>query len=47
MIICDLDTIGISVNPDKAHSPLVIDPNAVLALTLALEGFQTVGERDP
>jgi len=46
MIICNLNTIGTSVNPDKAHPPLIIDPNAVLSLTVALEGFQTIGRRN-
>lgn len=47
MIICDLDTIGISIDPDKAHSPLVVDPDAMLTLTVAFQRFETIGGRHP
>lgn len=35
MVINDFYVIGVPVTPDKADSPLVVDPNAVLALPVA------------
>lgn len=44
MIIHNLDLIGIPVSPDKAHTPLIVDPDAVLAFAIAFQGFETIGE---
>lgn len=42
MVIDDLDVIGVAVAPHKADSPLVIDPDAVLTLSVAVQGLQPV-----
>ena len=42
MIIHDFYVIGISVSPNKADSPLVIDTDAVLAPAVAFQGFQMI-----
>ena len=39
MIIRDFNMIGIVVVPFKANPPLVINPNAVLTLSVTMEGF--------
>lgn len=35
MVIYDLHVIGVTVPPHKADSPLVVDPDAMLALPVA------------
>jgi hypothetical protein len=45
VIIDDLDIIGIIVLPDKTDTPLIIDPNTVLALPISVEHFQAIGWR--
>lgn len=47
MIIRNLDPLGISIDPDKTHSPLIINPDAILAFTLSFQGLETVGRRYP
>ena len=47
MIINDLDELGASLTPDEANAPPVIDPYAVLAATVALEGLQAITGRRP
>ena len=47
MIVCDFDIVGVSVPPHEAHSPLLVDPNAVLSLAIAFEGLQPVARWDP
>ncbi len=47
MIVRYLDTFGITVVPDEAHSPLIIDPDTVLAPAIAFQCFETVGRRYP
>ena len=42
MVIDDFDLVRVSVAPDEAQSPLVIDPDAVLPGPVTLQGFQTV-----
>lgn len=39
MIVHDLDLVGISVSPDEADPPLVINANAMLTSPLALESL--------
>ena len=46
MVIDDFDFIGPIRLPAEADTPLVIDTDGVLALPVALEGFQTVSRRD-
>ena len=47
MIVDDLDIVGITVSPEEADAPLVVDPNAVGSGAIALQGFQLVARRDP
>ena len=45
MIVDDLDAGALSVSPDKADTPLIVDPNAVLTGSLTSQHFQTIGRR--
>jgi hypothetical protein len=42
VIIHNLDFVRIAVLPDKADSPLIVDANTVLTLTVAVERFQPI-----
>ena len=42
MIIDDLDFEGVIAFPFEADSPLLIDPNAVLAFAFSFERFQAI-----
>jgi len=42
MIVYDLDVIGVTRLPAKAYPPLVVDANAVLTTSIALERFQPI-----
>jgi hypothetical protein len=47
VVVHDLD-IGRTVSrPTKANSPLVIDPDRVLPLSIADQGLEPIGGRDP
>jgi len=46
MVIHNLDLIRVAVAPDKAYAPLVVDPNTVLALTVARQLFESVSARN-
>jgi hypothetical protein len=45
VIIHDLDIVCVPFTPNEAETPLVIDPNAVLSLSVAVQGFQTISRR--
>jgi hypothetical protein len=45
VVIGDLDLEGVSPGPSKADSPLVVDPDAVLSLSVALQPLQSVPGR--
>ena len=45
MVIHDLDILGAGGRPAKAQAKLVVDADAVLAGTAALQGFQAVARR--
>ena len=47
MIVHDLDVVRIAVLPVEANAPLVVDVNAVLAGTVALELFEPIAGRHP
>jgi hypothetical protein len=47
MIIDDADMARPSFSPHKHDTPLIIDPDRMLPLTVSLQGFQTVTRRDP
>jgi hypothetical protein len=42
MIVDNLHIIRVAVTPTEAHAPLVIDPNAVLSLTVSIEFLQPI-----
>jgi hypothetical protein len=42
VIVDDLDLITITILPDEADTDLVIDPDAMLSLSVSLQSFQTV-----
>jgi hypothetical protein len=42
VVVCDFDIIGVSILPEKANTPLIIDPNAVLSGSVASKLFQMV-----
>jgi len=46
MIVNDLNVVGIAASPKEAHTPLIIDADAVLTLTVALQCFQAVPRRN-
>jgi hypothetical protein len=47
VVIDDLNVVGVAPLPTKADAPLVIDPDTVLASSIALQQLQTVSRRDP
>jgi len=40
MIVNDLNFVGLAASPKEAYTPLIIDADAVLTLTVALQCFQ-------
>lgn len=42
MIIRNFNVIGVSLTPLKADTPLIINTNAVLTFTIAVELFEPV-----
>ena len=42
MIVYDLHVVGVSFEPDKTESPLIVDSNTVLPLPVATECFQAI-----
>lgn len=46
VIINDLYVLRAHLGPDKADAPLVVDPNAVLTLSVAAERLQPIAGRD-
>lgn len=47
MVIHDFNVISISSMPHKTYAPLIVNPNAVPAPTLSLQGFQPIARRNP
>jgi hypothetical protein len=45
VVIGDFDIVRIAIRKDKAHTVLVIDPDTMLTLAVALERFQSVSRR--
>ena len=45
VIIDNFDAVSVAVAPDEAKPPLIIDPHAMLPLSLAVQRFQTIGRR--
>jgi hypothetical protein len=42
VVIGDLDLEGVATGPSKADSPLIVDPDAVLPFSVALQPLQSV-----
>jgi hypothetical protein len=42
MIVDDFDILGAVISPSDTHPELVVDPDAVLSLSIAFKGFQTI-----
>lgn len=45
MVIDDLNTLRMALSPEKANSPLVIDANAMLPLSIPFERFKPIRSR--
>jgi hypothetical protein len=45
MIVHDLNLIGVSLVPNEAETPLVVDPYAVLPFSITVQRFQSVSRR--
>ena len=45
VVIDDLDGRAVSIEPHEAHSPSIIDPDAVLTFPIPVQQFQTVRRR--
>lgn len=46
VVVDDLDVEGIGGAPDEADAPLIVDPDAVLASTIALERLEAIAGRN-
>jgi len=46
VIVGDLNIVGVAVPPHEAHPELIIDANAVLALSVTAEFFQPIAGRN-
>jgi len=46
VIVGDLNLEGVALPPDEANPPLVVDPNAVLALTISKEFLEAISRRN-
>lgn len=42
MIVNDFHILGRPLSPTKTDPPLIFDPNAVLAFSIARQGFQAI-----
>jgi hypothetical protein len=42
MVIHNLDIVSVSVAPHETHTPLIVNPDAMLAGAIAFEGLQSV-----
>ncbi len=45
VIVHDLNLVSIALAPNEAKTPLVVNPNAVLSLSAALQYFQAIAGR--
>ena len=46
MVIGNLDVVGVTITPLKAHAPAVIDPKAVLSCSVPRQLFEAIGRGD-
>jgi hypothetical protein len=47
VIVDDFNVVRVAVRPPKAHTPLIVDPNAVLAEAVAVQFLQAIPRRKP
>jgi hypothetical protein len=47
VIVDDLYVVGVPFSPSEAQAPLVVDPDAVLSLSAAMQGFQAISRWRP
>lgn len=47
MVVCDFNGSGTLVRPAEAHTPLIVDTDAVLASSVALQRLKVMGGRQP
>jgi hypothetical protein len=45
VVIDDLDLFGVAVSPNEADTPLIVDPDTVLAGTVSAQRFQAVARK--
>ena len=46
MIVNNLDLVGVAGLPAKTNTPLIVDPNTVLALSISAELLKTITRRN-
>jgi hypothetical protein len=46
MVIGNFNLLGITLSPDKANAPLIVDTDAPLTLATPFQRFQMVGGRE-
>lgn len=46
MIVADLDVIGVAADETKANTPLIVDGDRVLSLSISLQRVETIPRRD-
>jgi hypothetical protein len=46
VVIDDFHVVGVTVDPSKADTPLIVDPDAVLAFAIPFEGCEPIGRRN-
>jgi hypothetical protein len=46
VIVDDLDVVGAIVPPREAHTPLIVDPYAVLTAAIGTKGLESIARRD-
>jgi hypothetical protein len=47
VIVHDFDVIRVTRSPNEADTILIVDPNAVLPLTIAMQSLESVARRHP
>jgi hypothetical protein len=47
MVVCYFNVQGVSVFPEKADSPLIVNPDTVLPPAITLQSLEPVARRNP
>jgi hypothetical protein len=45
MIVCYFNFVGVPASPEKADTPLIVDPDAILSFAITLQSLQSVARR--